>query len=429
MLAYYACKLEGVKSQHGEPKKLFYGYWIVVAGFVVSVLNSGLGFYGYSVINKPIGDYFGWSRSEVTAAFLVYSIAVAVASFGVGRLVDRRGPRQVLLLGAVVMSLTLALLSQTSALWNYYLLHIFLGIGAALTGPIAVSINISSWFYRLRGTMQGIAFIGIGIGGMAIAPLLGNYLIPNIGWSGSYLVMAGLMLVLMLPLVLWVMKDRPQQKGVMPYGWEGTELPGEGSSDIEEVTGYGFKDAMATVAFWMVVVTAAFYGMSMTAALHNQVSILTVQGFTAGEAVAAVGGVGLFSAIGKLVFGYLCDRIDPKYAMAISYVLVVGSLIALIQASSLFHVWIYVALLGLGMGGWVPNLAMMASGYFGMKHFGLVLGAFHMFFLGGESFGPMLAGFFYDQTGSYRMILTVFMVLTLVSIPLIATIRRPRALG
>jgi len=429
MLLSYACKLEGVETQPGEPKKLFYGYWIVVAGFVASVLNSGLGFYGYSVINKPIGDYFGWSRSEVTAAFLFYSVAVAVASFGVGRLIDRRGPRQVLLLGVVVMSLTLALLSQTSALWNFYLLHLFLGIGAALTGSIAVSINISSWFYRLRGTMQGIAFIGIGIGGMVIAPLLGNYVIPSIGWSGGYLIMAGVLMALMLPLVLWVIKDRPQQKGVLPYGWEDTGMPGGSDSEAQAVTGYSFKDTTATVAFWMVALTVAIYGMSMTAALHNQVSMLTVQGFTAREAVVAVGGVGLFSAVGKLVFGYLCDRIDPKYAIAISYVLVAGSLIALIQANSLYQVWLYVALMGLGMGGWAPNLAMLSSGYFGLKHFGTVLGAFHMFFLGGEAFGPVIAGFFYDQTGSYRMILTVFMVLCLVSIPLIVIIRRPRVIS
>lgn len=329
----------------------------------------------------------------------------------------------------VVMSLALALLSQTSALWNFYLLHLFLGIGAALTGPVAVSIIVSNWFYRLRGTMQGIAFFGIGVGGLLVAPLLGNYIIPSIGWSGGYLIMAGVLLVLMLPLVLWVIKDRPQQKGVLPYGWEDTDMPGGSNSEAQAVTGYSFKDTTATVAFWMVALTVVFYGMSMTAALHNQVSMLTVQGFTARDAVVAVGGVGLFSALGKLVFGYLCDRIDPKYAMAISYVLVAGSLIALIQASTLQQVWIYVALIGLGMGGWAPNLAMLAGGYFGMKHFGTVLGAFHMFFLGGEAFGPVIAGFFYDQTGSYRMILTVFMVLCLVSIPLIVTIKRPRVIS
>lgn len=405
--------------------KFFYGYWIILAGFVASTLMSGLGFYGFSVLNKPIGDEFEWSRSQVTAAFFIYSITFAVGSLLVGRLTDKRGPRQVLLVGAVTMSLALILLSQTSAIWNFYLLHMGLGAGSAFLGPAPISVNISNWFYRLRGTMQGIAFTGIGVGGLAVAPLLGNYLVPNLGWRGAYSVMGCLLLVIMLPLILLVIKDRPQQKGVRPYGWETVKAPDDNSSETDERSGTSFKEAIATVTFWIMVLTAAVYGMSMTAAIQNQVSILTEQNFTAGEAVAAVGVVGLFSAVGKLLFGYLCDRMDPKYAAAISYALVAFSLIAMIQASSMAHVWVYAALMGLGMGGWAPNLAMLAANYFGRKHFGTVLGAFHMFFLGGEAFGPVVAGFVYDQTGSYWQILTVFAVLCLVSIPLMVIIRRP----
>ena len=161
--------------------------------------------------------------------FMVYSITLAIASVGAGRLIDKRGPRQVLLVGAVVMALTLFLLTWTSALWNFYLLHLCLGIGVALMGPLAVSINISNWFQRLRGTMQGIAFTGIGLGGLAIAPLLGNYLVPNLGWRSAYSIMAVLLAVIMLPLILIVVKDHPRQKGTQPYGAETMEFPDDNS--------------------------------------------------------------------------------------------------------------------------------------------------------------------------------------------------------
>ena len=408
--------------------RFFYGYWIVLVGFIVCALYSGFSFYAYSVLNKPIGDDFNWSRSQVTAAFLVYSVTLAIASVGAGRLTDKHGPRRVLLIGTFVMALTLLLLSWTSALWNFLLLHLCLGIGAALMGPIAVSFNIASWFYRLRGTMQGIAFTGIGLGGVAVAPMLGNFLIPTVGWRGAYLVMGCLLLVIMLPFILFVVKDRPQQKGLSPYGWEADEVKDGSSPETEKESGLSFKESMATVTFWIIVLTAAFYGMGMTAAIHNQVSILTEQRFTAGEAVAAISAVAFFSAVGKLLFGYLCDRTDPKYAVAISYFLVAGSLMAMVQATSMVHVWVYAALIGVGMGGWAPNLAMLALSYFGLKHFGSVLGGFHLFFLGGEAFGPLIAGFFFDQTGSYRMILMVFMGLCLAAIPFIVSIRRPRLL-
>ena len=412
---------------HKSKNTFFYGYWIIVAGFVASTLMSGFSFYGFSVLNKPIGDEFNWSRSGVTAAFFIYSITFAVVSPLVGRITDRRGPRQVLFVGVLTMSLALILLSRTSAIWNFYLMHVVLGIGTAFLGPAPVSVNISNWFYRLRGTMQGLAFTGIGVGGLVVAPLLGNYIIPSLGWRGAYVVMAVLLLVIMLPLIIFVVKDYPRQKGIRPYGKEALDMPGGNGSDTEEVNGRTFKEATGTLAFWIIVLTSTLYGMSMTGAIQNQVSILTEQNFTAGEAVVALGGIGLFSAMGKLLFGYLCDNIDPKYAAAISYILVAFSLVAMIQASSIVYVWVYAALMGLGMGGWAPNLAMLAVHYFGLKHLGSVLGALYMFFLAGEAIGPVVAGFVYDQTGSYRLILMVFSALCLVSIPVMVIIRRPRA--
>jgi len=406
--------------------KFFYGYWIVLAGFVTMTLGSGLGFYGFSVLNKPIGDDFGWSRGVVTAAFSIFIIATAAASPIVGRLTDKRGPRQILFLGTIVMSLALVLLSRTSAIWNYYLLHLCLGIGHALLGTIPISIIVSNWFYRWRGTMQGLAFTGIGFGGLALAPLIGNYFILNLGWSDTYLVMAFLLLVTMLPLIFFVIKDHPHQKGLRPCGQEAAEVADDNGSITKGATGLSLKEALGTLTFWVVVLTAAVYGMSGTGGLQNQVSMFTEQGFTATSAVAAIGIVGLFSAVGKFLFGYLCDHTNPKYAAAISYALIAFSLVAMIQARSTAHLWLYAVLMGLGQGGWAPNLAMLAVNYFGLRHYGVVLGAMHFIFMAGEAVGPMMVGFTYDQTGSYRMILIVFVVLCFVSVPLVAVIRKPK---
>ena len=407
--------------------RFFYGYWIVLAGFATMTLSSGLAFYGFSVLNKPIADELSWSRGEVTAAFFAFMLAMAIVSPIVGQLTDRRGPRQVLILGTIVSSLALVLLSRTSALWNYYLLHLCLGIGFALLGPVPISIIVSNWFYRLRGTMQGLAFTGIGFGGLALAPLIGNYLIPNLGWHNTYLVMAFLLLVTMLPLIFFVVRDYPQQKGLLPHGQEVAEVPDNNGSKIEAASGLSLKQALGITTFWIVALTSAAYGMSQTGALQNQVSILTEQEFTATSAVAAIGIVGLFSAVGKFLFGFLCDHIDPKYAAAIAYILIAFSLVTMIQARSMTFLWLYAVLMGLGQGGWAPNLAMLASNYFGLKHYGTVLGAIHLIFFTGEAVGPMMLGFAYDQTGSYRLILIVLVGLCLASVPLIAIIRKPQS--
>lgn len=409
--------------------KPFYGYWIVLAGLVTLALTAGFAFFGFSVFNKPIADEFGWSRGEVTAAFFVFIITAAILSPIVGRLTDKHGPRQVLFLGTIVMSLALFLLSRTSAIWNYYLLHLCLGIGHVLLGTIPLSIILSNWFYRLRGTMQGLAFTGIGLGGILLAAPIGNYLIPNLGWRNAYLVIALFLLFTMLLLLFFVVKNHPRQKGLRPYGQEATEVADDHGSKTRETTSLNRKEAIGTLTFWIIALTSMVYGMSLTAALQNQVSILTEQGFTATNAVVAIGIVGLGSATGKFIFGYLCDRINPKYAAAISYALTASSLIIMIQARSMAHLWLFAVIHGLGHGGWAPNLAMLAVSYFGLKHYGAVLGAMHLLYMTGLAIGPVIAGFAYDQTGSYRLVLIVFAVLCFVSVPLISLIRKPKIIS
>ena len=405
--------------------RFFYGYWIVLVGFIACLLGGGLGYYGFSVFNKPIGDEFNWSRSSVTAGFLFYSITLAAFSPIVGRLTDKHGPRRILLIGTVAVSVAMILLSRISAIWNFYLLQVFLGIAIAFLGAIPINVNISNWFYRLRGTMQGIALTGRGLGGLVFAPLLGNYLIPTLNWRGAYLAMAPLLLVVMLPLLFLVIRDSPQQKGLRPYGQQAPQVSHNHGKETEEVSGLSLRQALQSSAFWIIVITSFVYGMSFTGAIQNQVSILSGRGFPTTEAVVAIGIMGLFSGVGKFLFGFLCDRTDPKYAAAISYTLVAIGLVALTQSRSMAYIWFYAMMVGLGAGGWAPNLAMLAVNYFGSKNYGTILGVMHLIFLGGEAVGPILAGFVYDQTGSYQIILMVFVGLCFASVPLIATVRRP----
>ena len=406
--------------------KFFYGYWIVLAGIATMALGSGLIFYGFSVLNKPIGDEFGWGRGVVVVAFAIFMFAAATTSPIVGHLGDKIGPRRVFLLGTIVTLLALVLLSRISAIWHFYLLHRCLGAGFVLMGTVPLSMLLSSWFYRLRGTMQGIAFSGIGLGGLVLAPLIGNYLIPNLGWRNTYLVMAFILLVIMLPLIFFVIKDHPHQEGLRPYGQEEDAVPDDRGSTTKGATGLSLRETLGTSAFWIAALTFAVYGMSMNAALQNQVSILTEQGFAATSAVAAIGISGLSSGVGKLLFGYLCDRINPKYVVAISSAMIAFSLVIMIQAGSMAHLWLYAVLLGLGMGGWAPNLAMLAANYFGLKHYGVVLGTLYLVFMVGEGIGPMVAGFVYDQSGSYHLILAVLAGLCFVSVFAIAVIRKPQ---
>jgi len=405
--------------------RFFYGYWIVLAGFVTLTLSSGLTYYGFSVMNTPVANAFGWSRGEVTLGFTCFAVAMAVTSPLVGRLTDNRGPRQVLIIGTIVLSLSLILLSRISSLWSYCLLHWGLGMSMTLLGAVPISVIVSNWFHRRRGTLQGLSFIGLGFGGFAFGPLIGNHLIPNLGWRNTYAVMALLSLVIMTLVILFLVRNHPREKGLSPYGAEATGIAEDHGSEAGKAPGLSLKEALGKSSFWLIALTAAVYGMGLTGGLQNLVSILTKQGFTAGDAAFAVGIVGLSSAAGKFVFGYLCDRIDPKYTTAAAYAFTGLSLTVLTLAHSMYHLWLYGIILGLGMGGWAPNMATLAANYFGRKQYGSIQGTIHLIFMLGEAVGPAVVGRVYDQAGTYHPILITLSILCAAAIPLIIIIRKP----
>lgn len=405
-------------------KRFFYGYWIVVAGFITLALSAGFAYYGFSVMNTPVADEFGWSRGQVTLGFTCLAVAMAVASPIAGRLTDNRGPRLVLIIGTIVMSLSLVLLSRTTALWNYCLLHLGLGAAMTLLGAVPISVIISNWFHRLRGTMQGLAFIGMGFGGFVFGPLIGNYLIPNVGWRSAYSAMALISLVIMVLVILLLVRNHPQEKGLTPYGAEAARIAHDPGAGARKTPGLNLREVLGMPAFWLIALTSAVYGAGLTGGLQNQVSILTGQGFTAGHATLAVSIIGLSSAASKFGFGYLCDRIDPKYTTAIAYAFTALSLAALVLARSMHHLWLYGICLGVAMGGWAPNMAMLAGSYFGLKQYGAILGTIHLIFMLGEAVGPVVVGLAYDRTGTYHPILIIISVLCAACIPLIIIIRK-----
>jgi MFS family permease len=407
-------------------RKFFYGYWIVVAGFVILTVSNGLAWYGFSVMNAPVADWFHWSRSEVALGFTFLAVAMAVISPFVGRLTDNRGPRQVLIIGTVVLSLSLLLLSRISALWSYCLLHAGLGMASALLGPVPISVIISNWFRRLRGTMQGITFIGIGFGGVVFGPFIGNYLIPNLGWRNAYVVTGLLSAVIMTLVILFLVRNHPQDKGLSPYGVEATEAAKEQVSEASKTSGLSLKEALGMSAFWLIALTFAVYGIGLTGSIQNLVSIVTSQEFTAGQAAFVIGIIGLFSAAGKFAFGYLGDRIDPKYNTAIAYALTALSLITLALARSIHHLRLYGVLVGLGMGGWAPNTAALTANYFGLKQYGTILGTIHLIFMAAEAAGPALVALAFERSATYHSILIILSILCAVAIPLIIIIKKPR---
>ena len=365
------------------------------------------------------------------AAFTIYNLAMGVASPFVGRVIDRYGARRVIAIGALIAGLGFVLLSLMNTLWHFYASYAVIGVGMAAMGHVPSSTIVSNWFKKRRGTAIGIMSSGIGAGGIALAPLVGGYLIPNFGWRVSYLVLAVLTWVLIIPLALLVIKTKPADMGLYPDGIEAPEAVAMTEASPPTAKGVTLRMALATPAFWLIAVSFLTADFSRASTIQSQVPYLEDIGFPVAIAAGALGGVGLGSLVGKFGFGWLCDRIPPKYACFIGLGLLAVSIIILMNvepASPLALIWLYAILIGLSAGSWLPTMSMLISTNFGLAAYGTLYGLVAFAQAIGVATGPLMAGYMFDTMGTYHWAFIIFLALGAVAIPTILAVRRPKSL-
>jgi len=411
--------------------KVFYGYWIVGATFFCLFIYSGCGFYAFSLFVKPLQVDLGWGRGEIMAAFTILFLVSGVASPFVGKVVDRYGARRVISIGAAIVGLGFILLSVMSHLWHFYVVYAVIGVGITAMGQVPASAIVSNWFEKRRGLAIGIMSIGIGIGGFALAPLVGGYIIPSFGWRISYLVLALLTWLLIIPLALLVIKTRPADTGLYPDGRQAPDAMTVAEASPLTAKGLTLKMALATSAFWLICISFLLSQFSQVGLIQSQVPHLEDIGFPVVTAATALGFVGLASAVGKFGFGWLCDRIPAKYACSIGLGFMLTGITIFINirpASPVAIVWLYALTTGLGSGSWLPTMSMLVSTNFGLVAYGTIFGVVSFFQNLGMATGPLMAGYIYDTMNTYHMAFITFLALFGIAIPAMLAVRRPKAL-
>lgn len=410
---------------------IFYGYWIVVVAFFCAFIFSGCGFYTFSLFVKPLQEQLGWSRGTIMAAFTVLFVVYGVASPFIGRLMDRYGARRVMFIGALIMGLGFIILSQLNALWNLYIGWAVVGIGMSAVGAVPATGLVSNWFKRRRGTAIGIMSTGIGAGGFAVAPVLGSYLIPVFDWRTSFVVLAVIVWVVIIPLALFVVKTRPSDMGLYPDGMEAPANPEVNRTLPLTAEGLSLKMALATPALWLIGISYLTSMFAEVGVIQNQVPHLDDIGFPVATAASALGGVALGSLVGKFFFGWLCDRIPAKYAWGIGLSLQLSSIVLFMNveaASPLSLLWLYAVLMGVGgAGGWLPTMSMVTSTTFGLASYGAIFGIVTLFQAVGTATGPLMAGYMYDALHSYHQAFIIFIALCAVAAAAILMVRRVKS--
>jgi MFS family permease len=411
------------------PKRIFYGWWITASAFTVLFINAGTGVYAYSLYVKPLQTEFGWSRGEIMLGFAIWSMASGLAAPFVGRFVDRYGPGRSVLAGGIAAGVACVLLGSVSSLMLYYAAYALLGLSTCATGSIPLSSMISNWFVAKRGMALGIMSAGIGAGGLLFAPLLGGWLIPDVGWRQAFITVGVLAVVFLVPVALLVIRTSPSDKGLQPYG--GTLLSAVPQAKKPLSWKAGLAGVVRLRSFWLIACSYFFGAYSQLGLLQSQVPYLDDTGFPAVVAAGALGAVGLFSTLAKLGAGELCDRIPAKIVWAGSLALMAvgaATLMVISPGSPVWLLWIYAVMTGLGMGGWLPTMSLMVSTSFGLSAYASIFGVIALTFAAGQAAGPAIGGLLVDVTRSYSPVFLMLIAGFLIA-GVTAMIVRPKPAG
>jgi MFS family permease len=306
------------------------------------------------------------------------------------------------------------------------------GLGNIGIAAVPITKLLSTWFDRRRGFAIGIASTGVGLGGFAIAQPLGAYLIPTFGWRLSFLSLGILTWSLIIPAALFIVRSRPEDMGLTPDDTPDNRAGSGPATTAPSRNDWTLRAALVTLPFWFILAAFVFSTYSHTSIILHQINFLTDIGLDVAAASSALGFVALGSALGKFIFGWLCDRIQAKYVATISVLLIATGVVILLNihpSSPPFLIWLYVIPLGLGVGGWLPTLSVITSRTFGLAYYGAIFGILTMGMNLGVAFGPTIAGYMYDSMQTYVGVFILLLVLLVIAITSMLSVRQPKHRG
>ena len=396
---------------------IFYGWWIVAAGSICLLLAGGIGYYTFGAFFIPLVDEFGWTRAQLSLAVTVASV-LGLAAPLIGTWVDKYGARVVMAVGALITGAAFALLGLTHSLWYFYLMYLIVASGHFGILNIPVTKVVSNWFVERRGLAIGITLTGFGIGGLCMLPLA-SYLISSLGWRASYHLLGAIICVVLIPLSLFIIKDHPQDKGLLPHGI---------TSQTEErhlppTAEWTLGRALRAPTYWFIIgaLTLAYFGTA--AVLTHAIPFFEDQGISPQMAAIMLASAIGISIPARIVAGYIADRASVKYVTGFSFLLQLVALVLLLEAGSMAVLWAFVAILGLAMGGMFAMEPLLISEHFGMASFGAIYGTLWGLSALGFAAGPLLAGHIFDISGSYNSAFILFIATTILAMVLIFFIK------
>jgi MFS family permease len=394
------------------------GVAFVTMGVGISARTS------FSLLFPPILAEFGWERGVTAGAFSFGFLSSAFFGPSLGRLMDRRGPRTVILLGVALVAAGLALAPLVSRPWHLYLtLGVLVGGGSVCLGYTGHALFLPHWFVRRRGLAIGIAFSGVGVGAIVLLPWV-QELIDGAGWRHACLALAVVAVVVLVPLNL-LLERRPEDLGLAPDGdprpAHGAQ-PGAHAANVVDPEWASREWTLALAArtsrFWWIAVGFLSSLFAWYAVQVHQTKYLIDIGFDATRAALALGLVGLCGIVGQIGLGHLSDRIGREWVWMLSslgFGLSYLVLLLMREHPTPLLLYLMVALQGVFGHGLAAVFGAIPAELFQGKHYGTIFGTLSLASILGGALGPWVTGVLHDRTGSYVLAFWLAIACSLVS--------------
>ena len=387
-----------------------YGWLVGLVVFLSFTLSIGIAQYSFGVFVTELERDLGWTRTEVSTALSFFAM-MGLAALPVGWMLDRFGARAVMAVSLVALALSQLLRPWMTELWQFYALTAlqFAAIpgAASMSGPRLVGV----WFEATRGRAMGLTAMGANFGGIVFSSLTAA-LIGSIGWRASYAAY-GLMFLLLVPVVLVVVDERPN-------GAPG-EIPSGGAAEPERAATRdpSLAEALRSRVFYIVVFALLLAQVTYQSVLPQIVPHLQNVGMSRTAAAAALSTVALFGGSGKVLLGWFCERHPARVALMISLTCQVVGIIILLAAGNSAAVWLCVPIFGFGFGALGAIQPLLVQETFGLGTFSKIFGLINFMTLASALIGPPLVGASFDATGSYQtafLTISVLFVLAAIAI-------------
>lgn len=387
---------------------------VAATGFLALFSIVGFALYGLPFFYDYMVTDFHWTRAQVTSGNFYSKLIIGpLFGFFAGWIVDRFGPRRLMLAGILMAGVAVIGLGSISTLGMFYFFYLFNALGYVCGGPLPNQVLLSRWFDKARGKAMGFAYLGIGIGGVIVFPLA-HWLIGRLGWQGALQALGVLMIVIAFPVAFFVKESPPQSASVertlqthtagTPVGWVFRSWP-----------------------FYLLAIGSMCSIGAVGGTMQNLKLFLSLDMHYSQQEIATISSCILAgSIVGRLLMGYLADRFPRKYVMLLIYLIVASAIPLLFFAESKPILYVFAMLFGIGLGGDYMIIPLMAAELFGVKVLGRLMGVVLTADGVAEAFAPLTAARMREATGSYLPGFSLLIGLAVIGAIAVALLPRAR---